>query len=190
MSRSRISLLAAISWLPLLALGSFAQAQDPTYNVASDWGTTYPTTASIASTTSATWGAGSVWSAGEMSFNVRQVAGTNSNNITSYYTANTVGYLNSGVGNTTATYTYTVPFQTYQLNPGQTIQQQVGPAAGQPAQRCLSEHPRLCAHSARPLYGQLDRWQRHDNQRCPSGDHSDRENQHDNLVVRLHDHRF
>ncbi len=127
---------AAAPWLVVLALVGTVQAQDPTYNAASDWASTYSTTASVLSATHATWGAGNVWSAGEMSFNVQQVGsyGNNSDaNIPGYYLPNSVGYLNSGA-TTVATYTYTVPFQTYQLNPGSTIQQQVGPVVANQVQ--------------------------------------------------------
>ena len=44
--------------------------------------------------------------------------------LTTYYNAST-GYLSSGLA-TVATYQYTVPWQTYQFNPGATINQQVG----------------------------------------------------------------
>lgn len=51
MTRFRI---AATSWL-LMSLAALAQAQDPTYNAATDWATTYPTTASIQAATQNTW---------------------------------------------------------------------------------------------------------------------------------------
>ena len=123
-----------------------AQAQVPfTSNVATDWVATYSTTTAMSHATSATWGnpantgGTGIWSAGEMSWdwtNVRSSTynGANYNILPTYYNA-TTGYLNSGGSNSAATqvatYTYTVPFQTYQLNPGQTNQVQVGPALTQ-----------------------------------------------------------
>ena len=45
--------------------------------------------------------------------------------LTTYYNANTTGDLTSGT-EVRATFTYTVPFQAYQFDPGSTINQQVG----------------------------------------------------------------
>ncbi len=61
MTKSRIVRFAACSWLPagvlcVFALAGFAQAQ--TFNVQSDWATTYPTSTAVQSSHSATWGAG------------------------------------------------------------------------------------------------------------------------------------
>ena len=109
---------------------SLANAQ--TYYVSSNWLATYPTTTAIQRNNIATWGTGSVWSAGQMSSNFANTQiqptyhGPGYEDLTTYYNANT-GYLNSGAS-TVATYTYTVPFQTYQLNPGTTINLDVGQA--------------------------------------------------------------
>ncbi len=57
------------------------------------------------------------------------VGSGNIQNLTTYYTPNTVGYETSGTATNVSdigTYTYTVPFQTYQLNPGSTITMAVG----------------------------------------------------------------
>ena len=67
MRRLRMLRFAAISWLPLFSLGVGAQAQ--TYNAATDWLSTFPTTASVSAATTATWGVGNAWSAGEPSYN-------------------------------------------------------------------------------------------------------------------------
>ena len=107
-----------------------------TSNVATDWLATYPTTAAMSAAHTATWGnpantgGTGIWSAGSLSCNWTNVrsstyGGANYNILPTYYNAST-GYLNSGGSNTAATqvatYTYTVPFQAYQFNPGQTNQ--------------------------------------------------------------------
>ncbi|HTU25464.1 MAG TPA: hypothetical protein VMF30_08710, partial [Pirellulales bacterium] len=103
--------------------------QASSYDVASDWKSTYANTAAVTSSTTASWGAGGAWSAGEMSFNwVNEPGYANGNSwqyMENYYNSNSVGHLTSG-GTVEATYTYTVPWQTYQFNPGQTIVQAVG----------------------------------------------------------------
>ncbi len=126
MSRFRGFRFAAIPGLALFSLVAAAQAQ--TYNAAKDWLTTFPTTASVGAATHATWGAGSAWSGGELSYNWTDQAAAKGNSslqlIPTFYLPST-GYLNSG-STIEATYTYTVPFQAYQFNPGTTIHQQVG----------------------------------------------------------------
>ncbi len=107
------------------------QRRAQTYNVANDWLTTYPTTTALNAATTATWGVGHAWSAGQLSSNW---TGNNSavyngpgfNILPTYYNPST-GYLNSG-GTQVGTFTYTVPFQAYQLNPGSTIHLAVGTA--------------------------------------------------------------
>ena len=116
--------------------------QATTYDAASDWLTTYPTATGAggaSSATSASWGAGNAWSAGEMSWNwTNQQASVGNSSLqvmTTYYLPST-GYTsavtrNAGGGIVSfnpqvGTYSYTVPWQTYQFNPGQTIQQAVG----------------------------------------------------------------
>ena len=142
MSHLRILRFAGISWLALFSIVANAQAQVPfTSNVATDWLSTYSTTTAMSHATSASWGnpanAGGtgIWSAGSLSWdwtNVRSSTynGVNYNILPTYYNANTVGYLNSGATQV-ATYTYTVPFQAYQFNPGQTNQVAVGPVLTQ-----------------------------------------------------------
>jgi PEP-CTERM motif len=150
MSRSRMLRFAAISWLPLFSMVAGAQAQIPqVYNVASDWLSTYATSTALKSATSATWGPTATthvgWSAGSMSsnwsnspivlsptFSSATQNGVGYNTLATYYNAST-GYLTSGTASATysnqqnvATYTYTVPFQTYQLNPGATINMNMG----------------------------------------------------------------
>ena len=57
MSRLRILGFAAISWLPLFAMVTSAQAQVPfTSNLASDWLATFPTTATLQTSNHASWG--------------------------------------------------------------------------------------------------------------------------------------
>jgi PEP-CTERM motif len=126
MSRSRMFRLTALSGLMSLSLFAVARAQDPAYNVATDWASTYANSAAVVASTSATWGAGHVWSAGVFSFNW-----TNESNVTfnppngnvqylaTYYNPTTAA--ETSAGTTVATFTYTVPFQAYQLNPGSTI---------------------------------------------------------------------
>jgi PEP-CTERM motif len=124
MNQSKMFRLTALSGLVSLSLLGVAQAQ--VYNVATDWASTYPTSASVVASTSATWGTGHVWSAGVFSFNW-----TNESNVTfnppngnvqylaTYYNPTTAA--ETSAGTTVATFTYTVPFQAYQLNPGSTI---------------------------------------------------------------------
>ncbi|HEX4144711.1 MAG TPA: PEP-CTERM sorting domain-containing protein [Pirellulales bacterium] len=138
MTRSKIVRFAAYSWLPIFTLVGIAQAS--TYNVQADWATKYATSTAVQAATTATWGAGSAWSAGSMSWNwtngpvytssggyTHAVQGSgNIQNLTTYYSPST-GYETSGSsGATIGTYNYTVPFQTYQLNPGSTITMAVG----------------------------------------------------------------
>ena len=67
--------------------------------------------------------------AGELSWNWTNQAATvtagNLQTLTSYYNPNTTGNLTSG-NTVLETFTYTVPFQAYQFDPGSTINQQVG----------------------------------------------------------------
>lgn len=127
MSRFGTLRLWAVASLPLFSLVAVAQAQ--TYNAATNWLSTFPTTAAVASATSATWGPGNVWSTGELSWNWTNQAATTGNSslqlIPTYYLPNSVGTVTNG-NSLTASYTYTVPYQTYQFNPGSAIQQQVG----------------------------------------------------------------
>jgi len=148
MSRFRMLGIAAISWLPLFSMVTSAQAQIPfTSNVASDWLSTFPTTAAMAASTHATWGNAAntggttIWSAGNLSYNWTNVessvypttgawgvitgSGTNWEYVPTYYLGST-GYATSG-GTNIATYTYTVPFQAYQFTPGHTNQVAVSP---------------------------------------------------------------
>lgn len=57
MSRSKLLRFAAISWLPLFLLVASAQAQN-TFNAATDWKSTYATTAAVNSAASPVWGHG------------------------------------------------------------------------------------------------------------------------------------
>jgi PEP-CTERM motif len=141
MRRSKLLRLATIAAVSTFALGGAAQAT--TYNVQSDFAAAYSTSTALLAATSATWGAGSAWSAGEMSWNwtngpiydaasgeAHATAGSgNIQNLTTYYLPST-GFQTSGTTNNNianiATYNYTVPFQTYQLNPGSTITAAVG----------------------------------------------------------------
>jgi PEP-CTERM motif len=131
MSRFRMLRFAAMSWLPLFSLVASSQVHAQTFNAATNWLATYPTTASVGAATTATWGAGSAWSAGELSYNWTNQAAAKGNSslqsVPTFYLPST-GYLTSGTNGATqiATYTYTVPFQAYQFNPGATIHQQVG----------------------------------------------------------------
>ncbi|HTU26304.1 MAG TPA: hypothetical protein VMF30_12940, partial [Pirellulales bacterium] len=104
------------------------------------------TSAALAAATTATWNptwnsnTNGGWSAGEMSWNWTNgptyisgnythatQGGPDFQNLTTYYNANSVGHETGGNGSTIlSTYTYTVPFQTYQFNPGSTINQAVG----------------------------------------------------------------
>ena len=115
--------------LLVFSLAGIARAQDPTYNVASDWATTYPNTTVLNSATTATWGAGGAWSAGELSFNWTNYSGQ-TNTLQTYYSATPTVASATDNSSTVHTYTYTVPFQAYQLNPGATIQQQIGAVSG------------------------------------------------------------
>lgn len=131
MSRFRMLRIAAISWLPVFAMVAGAYGAQP-YNVATDWAATYPTTNSVGALTSATWGptgaADKGWSSGVFSWNwtnstavTFNPANNNVQYLATYYNPST-GYETSGSAtNQVATFTYTVPFQAYQLNPGQTI---------------------------------------------------------------------
>jgi hypothetical protein len=112
-----------------------AQAQTPqAYNVASDWLATYPTSTALASATTATWGPTATshagWSAGSLSSNWSNILSPNVGAagydvLTTYYLPST-GYTTSGSDVHIGTYTYTVPFQAYQLNPGATITMNMG----------------------------------------------------------------
>jgi hypothetical protein len=130
MKRSTFFRRGALSWLPWLSMAVVAQAQS--YDVSKDWLTSYPTTTAIAAATSSTWGAGSAWSAGQMSSNWANTQtqptylGAGYEDLTTYYKP-TTSFLNSGAS-VVATYSSTVPFQTYQLNPGSTINLAVGQA--------------------------------------------------------------
>jgi hypothetical protein len=117
-----------------LALSSFnaGVATAELFDAASDWRTTYANTAAVAASTHATWGnanGANVWSAGELSWNwTNQEAGngaTSTQTIPTYYLPST-GYETNQSTNE-ATYSYTVPFQAYTFNPGQTNQVAVGP---------------------------------------------------------------
>jgi hypothetical protein len=129
MSRSARLRFAAISWLPLFSLVAVAQAQN-TYNAATDWKSTFATSSAVASAAAPVWGRGNAWSAGVTSWNwtnQQAVVGNSSlQTLQTYYNTNTTGYLSSGTKLTAATYTYTVPFQTYQLKPGSTFNQLTG----------------------------------------------------------------
>jgi len=141
MSRFRMFRFAAISWLPLFSMVAAAQAQIPfTSNLATDWLSTYPTTTAMAAAHTASWGNAantggtSIWSAGAMSYNWTNVEsstyyGVNYEATPTYYLAST-GYATSGATQI-ATYTYTIPFQTYQYNVGQTNQVAVAPSMTQ-----------------------------------------------------------
>ena len=119
---------AVLAWLALWS--SVASAQSVTYDAAADWLSTYSTLGTAAAATGATWGTGNAWSAGEMSWNwTNQQASTGNSSLqvlTTYYLPGT-GYTSSATpGNVNATfnpqvasYSYTVPWQTYQFNPGQ-----------------------------------------------------------------------
>ncbi len=129
----RLFQLFGLAVLPCFALFATAtRAQAATYDVSADWLTTYPTTTALNATHTATWGAGSAWSAGQMSSNWANTQtdatylGAGWESLPTYYNAMT-GYLNSG-SSVVGTYAYTVPFQTYQLNPGTTINLAVGQA--------------------------------------------------------------
>jgi hypothetical protein len=126
MSRSRTFRLTALSGLVSLSLLGVAHAQS--YNVATDWKTTYATTAAVSASTHASWGAGNAWSSGTLSYNWTNQAVPNyattpfSNNVQflqTYYNPSTA--VETSGASTVATFTYTVPFQAYQLNPGSTI---------------------------------------------------------------------
>ncbi len=135
MSRFRTLKLSASAWLLLFSWVASAQAQIPfTSNAATDWLATFPTTASVGAATSASWGnpantgGHGIWSAGELSYNWTDKAAAVGNGslmlVPTFYLPST-GYVNSG-STIEATYTYTVPFQAYQFNPGTTIHQMVG----------------------------------------------------------------
>ena len=135
MRRTRMFRCAASAWLALFAVAVGARAQDPTYNVATDWATTYPTTTAMAAATSATWGAAGylgtpVWSTGEFSYNwTNQESGSGGNvqYLPTYYGTTTTGYETSG-GTNVASFTYSVPFQAYAFTPGTTINQATSPS--------------------------------------------------------------
>jgi hypothetical protein len=124
-----------MSWLALFAVATSASAGTPTvFNAQSDWLASYPTTASALAATHATWGTQAVdpnaWSAGVMSWNWTNQQGNTGTPFSiqtfgSYYTPNTTGVETSG-GTVKATFTYTVPWTAYQLNPGSSFQQAVG----------------------------------------------------------------
>jgi hypothetical protein len=131
MIRFRLFRLAATAALAWFGCSAGAHAQRLTFNAATDWLATFPTTASVGAAHSATWGGGSAWSGGELSYNwTNQPAATGNSSlqlIPTFYSPST-GYLTSGANGATkeATYSYTVPFQAYQFNPGATIHQMVG----------------------------------------------------------------
>jgi len=106
-----------------------AVAQATTYNAATDWASTYASTSAVTASNHASWGSGNAWSAGDMSWNwtnqLAVVGGSSAQQLTTYYNANTTGNETSGA-TIKATFTYTVPFQAYQFNPGVSFQQQVG----------------------------------------------------------------
>jgi hypothetical protein len=129
MSRFKIG---ATSWLLTLALAGFAHAQ--TYNVASDWATTYPTSTVLQAATSASWGPSAplsgVWGSGAFSYNwTNQENGTGGNiqYLPTYYGTTSTGYETSG-GTNVATFDYSVPFAAYQYNPGSTLNVATSPA--------------------------------------------------------------
>jgi len=132
MSRKKLLGFAAISWLPLFSLVGAASASN-LFDAASEWKSTYATTAAVAASTSATWGTADssrTWSAGELSWNWTNQEASTANasslqQIPTYYLPST-GYETNQSTNE-ATYNYTVPFQAYTLNPGQTTQVSVGP---------------------------------------------------------------
>jgi len=151
MSRFRIVRFAATSWLALFLLVASAQAQDPAYDMAATWLSTYPTSTSLNASHSATWGqayptsTGGIWAAGSLSSNWSNNPATvspsfssaiqgsqNYNTLATYYRSNSVGFQTSGTAGTAgpisnvASFTYTVPFQAYQLNPGATINMNMG----------------------------------------------------------------
>lgn len=79
----------------------------------------------------------------------------NIQNLTTYYTPNTTGYETTGTSTNVSdigTYTYTVPFQTYQLNPGSTINMAVGRATPPKPERQgrLNGVPRLVKMKSKP----------------------------------------
>ena len=133
MSRFKLLGFAAISWLPLFALVTSAQANNVfNYDAASDWRTTYANVAAVQAATAAAWGNANgpgAWTAGELSWNwTNQEAGNGTSStqiLTDYYLPST-GYETNQSTNE-ATYHYTVPFAAYTFNPGQTNQVQVGP---------------------------------------------------------------
>jgi hypothetical protein len=133
-------------------------AQATTYDMTSNWLSTYANSAAVTAVGTAsgpaTWGTGGVWAAGEMSSNWVNGEGTVQTNnyptptsntygspqgFTTYYLP-TTGFQTNGA-TVQATYMYTVPFTTYQFNPGQTIHQAVGTtfteqiASGHPAEK-------------------------------------------------------
>jgi hypothetical protein len=131
MRHFRLLSRATICALALFSFAARAQA-DVLFNAASDWKATYANTAAVAASTSATWGNANgptAWSAGELSWNwTNQEAGngaTSTQIIPTYYLPST-GYETNQSTNE-ATYNYTVPFQAYTFNPGQTNQVAVGP---------------------------------------------------------------
>src|ERR1700733_5058160 len=131
MSRSKLLRYAAISWLPLFSMVAVAKAT--TYNAATDLASSYASTTAVLAATSASWGTQAqdpgAWSAGATSWNwtnqIAVVGGSSLQAFPTYYNANTTGNETSGA-TIKASFTYTVPFQTYQFNPGHSFQQQVG----------------------------------------------------------------
>ena len=131
MSRKKLLGFAAISWLPLFSLVGAASASN-LFDAATEWKSTYATQSAVAAATAASWGVAdnhSTWSAGEFSWNwTNQEAGNGTAStqiLTDYYLPST-GYETNQSTNE-ATYYYTVPFQAYTFNPGQTNQVAVGP---------------------------------------------------------------
>jgi hypothetical protein len=132
MSRTKCLRIAAIAWLPLSLLSAGAQGAT-VYNAATDWAATYANTAAVLASTHASWGTQvqhpNAWSAGVLSWNwtnqLAVVGGSSLQSALTYYTPNTTGNETSGA-TIKGTFTYTVPFQAYQLNPGQSFQQAVG----------------------------------------------------------------
>jgi hypothetical protein len=123
---------AAATWLLSLLFVGLAQAQS--FDVATDWATTYPTTTAQAAATSATWGPNptyaNIWGAGEFSYNWTNSTGTSGTNVQylpTYYGTTTTGYETSG-GTNVASFTYSVPFQAYAFTPGSTINQATSPS--------------------------------------------------------------
>jgi hypothetical protein len=132
MSRFKSFGCAAIAGLALFSSVAGAQAAT-VYNAATDWAATYANTAAVLASTHASWGTEAqhpnAWSSGVLSWNwtnqLAVVGGSSLQSALTYYTPNTTGNETSGA-TIKGTFTYTVPFQAYQLNPGQSFQQAVG----------------------------------------------------------------